>query len=78
MISPLTNQNETPSQIVSQLDTMQESQTDDQREVVYARGFRGTQIEFEAHKTKVAHCILAQKGKSTSNLGEDFVICKKR
>ncbi len=43
-----------------------------------ARGFRGQKLEFEARETKVAHAILAQKGKGTSNLGEDFVIWKKK
>ena len=42
------------------------------------RGFRGKKMEFEARETKVAHAILAQKGKDMSNLGEDVIIWKKK
>lgn len=76
--SQSTIQNGTESQTVSVQDMTRESDTEDQTAVVCVRGFRGTKIEFEARQTKVAHCILAQKGKCTSNLGEDFVICKKK
>ena len=78
LTSQSTIQEETESQIASRHVTIQELVTDDQRAVVCARGFRGKKIEFEARETKVAHAILAQKSKGTSNLGEDFVICKKK
>ena len=78
MTSQSTTQEETESQTASKLATIPELVTDNQKAVVCARGFRGKKIEFEARETNIAHAILAQKGKGTSNLGEDFVICKKK
>ena len=78
MTSQSTIQDGTESQIASRHATIQELVTDDQRAVVCVKGFRGRKIEFEARETKVAHAILAQKGKGTSNLGEDVIIWKKK
>ena len=78
MTSQLTIQDETKSQIVSQQDTMPESQTDEQKEVVYVKGFRGKVIDFEARTTNIAHCVTASKAKGIQNLGEDVILCKKK
>ena len=78
LTSQSTNPNETGSQIASRRVTMRELVTDDQRAVVCVRGFRGKKMEFEARETKVAHAILAQKGKDMSNLGEDVIIWKEK
>ena len=78
LTSRLTSQDATESQTASQHVTIQELVTEDQKAVVCVRGFRGQKIPFEARETKVAHAILAQKGKGTSNLGEDLVIWKKK
>ena len=78
MTSQSTTPDEIESPIASRLATIQELVTDDQRAVVCVRGFRGKKIEFEARETKVAHTILAQKGKDMSNLGEDVIIWKEK
>ena len=77
MTTQSTIQNETESQIAFVQDMIQESQTEKQKEVVYAKGFRGTKIEFEAHKTDIAYCLTACREKGVQNLGENFVLCKK-
>ena len=78
MTSLLTTHEETKSQTVSKHDTTRESVTEGQKVVVCVKGFRGKKIEFTARETKVAHAILAQKERGTSNLGEDIVICRKK
>ena len=78
MTSQSTAPDGTESQIASRRVTIRELATEDQRAVVCVRGFRGKKMEFEARETKVAHAILAQKGKDMSNLGEDVIICKKK
>jgi hypothetical protein len=54
------------------------SAQEDQKEVVFVKGFRGKKIEFEARKTDIAHCIAAAKSHGIQNLGEDFVMCKRK
>ena len=76
--SLLTIQDETKSQTVLQQETILESETERQKVVVCARGFRGKAIKFGAKETEVAHTVLAHASQGTSNLGEDFIICKKK
>lgn len=78
LTSQLTSQRSTGSQTVSRHDMMPEYQTSEQMEVVYVRGFRGKAIEFDAKQTNIAHCITASREHGIQNLGEDFVLCKKK
>jgi hypothetical protein len=65
-------------QIASRQDVTEESATENQKVVVYAKGFRGKKIPFDARKTDIAHCVVAAKSHGPQNLGEDFVLCKKK
>lgn len=78
MITRLTNQKSQILSIASQHDTMQASDTEDKTERVYAnmRFFRGDE-QMEIRQSNIAATILASKGKSMSNLGEDIIIEKR-
>ena len=74
MTSQLTNLKKEQSQIASLQDMTMASLQEDKKEVVSARGFRGKAIELDVKKAEVAHSILANKIKGTSNLGENFIV----
>ena len=57
---------------------MQASPTEDQKEVVYVKGFRGQKIEFDIQKTNTAHTITAAMAHGMQNLGTDLILCKKK